>query len=206
MMKAVVFDIDGTMLDTREAILGTYAALLRELEPGARELPDLEFTLGIPTPAALERLGIADVVAAERRWLELYCGSFAQSNRLFDGIEEVVRGLRGRGLRLGIVTSKDRVEYAHDFVPLGLEEYFDVVVCVDDVERPKPDPEPMLKFLELSGMGAGETLYLGDTILDMACARGAGVKFALAGWGCHRPEGIEADLWLEDPREVLALI
>lgn len=79
-------------------------------------------------------------------------------------------------------------------------------ICADDTERHKPHPEPLLKFLEVSGAKAESSIYIGDAIYDYECAREAGVDFGLALWGCRQPDTIPAKYQFEHPRDVLALL
>jgi phosphoglycolate phosphatase-like HAD superfamily hydrolase len=105
-----------------------------------------------------------------------------------------------------IVTSKTKEEFLNDFVPFGLINYFKLVVCADDTEKHKPNPEPILKFIELSGADKSKTIYIGDTKYDMDCAFGAGIDFALALWGAKSSIGINANYIFENPKQILELI
>lgn len=106
----------------------------------------------------------------------------------------------------GVVTSKTKKEFQDDFVPFGLTPYLPYVICADDTERHKPHPEPILKFLELSGAKAETSIYIGDTIYDYECARDAGVDFGLALWGCNQPDAIPAKYKFKNPEEIVNLL
>lgn len=205
MIQSVVFDIDGTLLDTEHADLEASRDTLRELGHEVPSAAELRYTLGIPGHVALRQMGIGDIEEGGRLWhkhFEKYTGTI----RLFDGVETVVKELKSRRYALGIITSKTRAEYEHDFVPFGLDGYFDVVICSDDTLHPKPAPDPMLKYLELSGAKAAETLYIGDSTYDRECAAAAGVAFGLAVWGAHSVENRLADYYFNAPREIPYLL
>nr|WP_243429334.1 HAD-IA family hydrolase [Defluviitalea raffinosedens] len=105
-----------------------------------------------------------------------------------------------------IVTSKTKEEFVNDFLPLRLNDYFKFVVCSDDTEKHKPNPDPILHFLKQSGADQSKSLYIGDTKYDMECALGAGVDFALALWGAKSSTGIDANYILEHPKQILELL
>ncbi len=144
MIKSIVFDIDGTILDTERAILKSFRDTLRQLKPELAELPDMTFVLGIPTGDSLKQLGISDIEHAEQIWMDFYINRHSRENTLFDGIEPVLNGLKAQGFKLGIVTSKNRIEYNNDFTPLGLDHYFNAVICAEDILGTKPNPALML--------------------------------------------------------------
>ncbi len=191
----IVFDLDGTLIDTERAILPSLRDTLEELTGRHYEEQELTFALGITGADALERLGVADVLAALTLWNEKMRG-YEDAVSLFGGVAEVLEKLRERGLALGIVTSKTREEFAHDFNRFGIGGYFQTVVCAEDTPEHKPNPAPLLKYMELSGVPRERVLYVGDSIYDSQCAHAAGVDFALALWGTHDP-AIPAEHWIQ---------
>ena len=198
-----VFDIDGTLLDTEQAILHSLRDVIRQTQ--GREVPpqDLRFALGITGEDALRQLSFGDPAAAQRSW-DHCMAAYRQTIRLFEGIPPLLAELARRGCTAGIVTSKTREEWEQDFVPFGIAAHFSTVVCADDTRRHKPEAEPLLRYLELAGITAGEALYIGDSIYDSRCAANAGVDFALAGWGAHRTD-IPAAYRLARPQDLLRL-
>lgn len=123
---------------------------------------------------------------------------------LFVGVAEALAKLREQRLALGIVTSKTREEFAHDFNRFGIGGYFQTVVCAEDTAEHKPTPAPLLKYMELSGAHRERVLYVGDSIYDSQCAHSAGVDFALALWGTHDP-AIPAQHRIQMPGHLLSL-
>ncbi len=110
--------------------------------------------------------------------------------------------LKRRGLNLGIATSRTEREFRDEAEPkLPFTQGFGPIVLADHTKRHKPHPDPLLKYMELSGAAPNEVLYLGDTAADAGCAQGAGVDFALAGWGSH--ETVPAKYRLAQPRDLL---
>ena len=104
--------------------------------------------------------------------------------------------------KLGIVTSKTKAEFDEEVTHFGLNKYFGVIICADDTKKHKPNPEPLLKYMELANAKPEETLYIGDSIYDMQCAKSSGVDFAFAKWG-NRRQNIEAKYALLNPLDLL---
>lgn len=206
MVKIVIFDVDGTMIDTKEAVLKSYQYAI--FEEFGRQFTDAEqiMVYGIPTLQALERLGVHDIDRASKLYYESLFKAFADGVRLFDGIIPVLEELRKRNIVCGIVTSRDRREVDNDMTLSTLLKYFDFVICAEDTEKHKPDAEPINKLLGLAGVDASKALYLGDTVYDYMCAKNAGVKFALASWGAMPDENIKEDYTLEKPEDLLVLV
>ena len=203
--NCIIFDIDGTILDTEVAILSSLQKLLFEELNKYFSFEQLRFALGIPGEVTLSKLGITNLIESNQKW-NRYFKDYLYHIKVFDGIEDTLNKLNEIGNSIGIVTSKTKSEYLDDFVPFGLANYFSIVVCADDTEKHKPDPEPILKFIERSRADKSKTIYIGDTKYDMECAFNAGVDFALALWGAKSSIGINANYILEDPKQILELI
>lgn len=202
--KNIVFDIDGTLIDTEQPILSSLQKVLLRYQNKMVKLEDLRFALGIPGEDTLNKLGVEDLEDALSLWDKFY-QQYIPQIRPFRGIEPVLKALKAQPLGLGIITSKTKREYQGDFCQLGLTHYFDLTIYAEDTITHKPDPEPMLRYLEWAKVHPSEVLYVGDSIYDMQCAQGAGVDSALALWGCHNPQSIQAKYYLQSPRDLLAL-
>lgn len=190
--KEIVFDIDGTLLDTEYGILHSLQDTVRHFTGRIPELRDLTFALGIPGKDALIRLGIENVDDALAYWEQLL-KTYHETVRIFDGIEVLLHNLTVDGFRLGIVTSKTREEYKADLARFGLDRYFTTIVCADDTENHKPNPDPLLKYMEKANCSETDILYIGDSIYDRQCAQAANCAFALALWGAKkRMAGVRA--------------
>ncbi len=197
----IIFDIDGTLIDTEKAQLCSLQDTIFEMTGERPALDDLKFSFGIPGDATFRKLGITDI---DRAWEIMYerIDQYYDSIILFPGIEKLIRELHQRGYSLGIITSRNRKEFSEDFPRFGLADYFGTVVCAGDSAESKPQPGPMLKYLETAGVPASEALYIGDTIYDWQCADGAGVDFGLALWGHNQARHIGATWFFSDPYQV----
>lgn len=205
MYNCIIFDIDGTILDTEIAVLSSLQKLLFEELNKNFSFEDLRFALGIPGEVTLNKLGITNLLESNEKW-NRYFKEYFHSIKVFDHIKDTLIELEEMGVLIGIVTSKTKEEFINDFVPFGLTNFFKLVVCADDTEKHKPNPDPILKFMELSGADKSKTIYVGDTIYDMECAVDADIDFALALWGAKSSTGINANYILENPKQILEII
>lgn len=202
--KHIVFDVDGTLVDTEYAVLHSLQDTLRILS--GKEIPcaELEFALGITGIDALKILEIPNISHAIGLW-EKILRNYIDANKIFEGIAELLENLRKLDYKMGIVTSRTREEFTHEFCRLGISQYFTTIVCADDTQEHKPNAAPLLKYVQLSEIDYGEVLYIGDSEYDSKCAENAGIDFALAVWGSHGRR-IKADYFLERPADLLSVM
>lgn len=202
--KHIVFDIDGTLIDTEYAILHSLQETIRALS--GREIPcsELKFALGITGTDALEKLEIKDISYAIELWNKNMC-KYTDTMKVFDGITGLLKKLLSLDYEIGIVTSKTREEFAHDFCLSEISHYFKTIICADDTQEHKPNAAPLLKYMELAKTDHSKVLYIGDSKYDSKCAENAGIDFALAVWGSHSNH-IKADYFLERPADLLSAI
>ncbi len=204
MYNYLLFDIDGTIIDTERAVISSLQKLLKVEKGIDYPANELSFVLGIPGSVALKQLNIANPEEAGRKWNE-YMKEFYSDIRVFPDLEEIIKQLHSLKIKTGIVTSKTKQELIDDFDPFGLHIYFDHIICADDTSKHKPDAEPIAKCLEMGKASPSETIYIGDTIYDMQCAQNAGVDFALALWGA-KDSTLHPKIKLTQPKEILDLI
>lgn len=205
MYNYIIFDIDGTLLDTEIAVLSSLQKLVLEELDKNLSFDELRFALGIPGEVTLNKLGITNILECNVKW-NRYLKEYFHHVKVFDDIKDTLIKLNKIGISTGIVTSKTKGEFLNDFVPFKLNNYFKLVVCADDTEKHKPNPDPILKFIELSGADKSKTIYIGDTKYDMDCAFAANIDFALALWGAKSSIGINANYILKNPKQILELI
>jgi pyrophosphatase PpaX len=125
------------------------------------------------------------------------------------GVRDMLAMLRGRGYVLGVVTSKARNGARRELAQFGLTDLLDVAVFLEDTERHKPEPDPLLEAARRGGFEPGRALYVGDSIHDIAAGRAAGMKTAGALWGPFDRRDLEAagpDVLVEAPQDLLGLL
>lgn len=201
-VKHIIFDIDGTLIDTRYAALKSLQDTLYEMKGKRHDIEDLAFAFGIPGAVTLQQLGVEDVELGNKLWNK-HMHQYKQQMKCFDGIRDLLDSLCAEGYELGIITSKTTQEYIDDFLPFGLEGYFDLALCVEDCPRPKPYAEPILEYIKRKHCQPEECIYIGDAIYDSQCAANAGIKFGLALWGKTDKQHIDADFVFEKPEDLL---
>ncbi len=204
MYDTVIFDVDGTIIDSSRVVFESLRLFLADAGRPAMSDAELHFALGLPSAVTLGRLGFGNVPEALAQWEKRF-RELSHLGGVFPGIPETLAELRVRGTKLALVTSKNRDELRHDFEPLGLGRFFEVVVCSEDTERPKPYPDPLVRAMTVLASAPASTLYVGDTIYDQQCAVGSGARFGLAAWGAVNFEG-RPDHRLEAPRDILGLV
>lgn len=188
------------MIDTEYALLHSLRDILKEEYDRNYKIEELEFALGITGEAAIVQLEISNIKYAIELWNDKL-NKYKETVCVFNGIEELLKQL-SLNYKLGIVTSKTKEEFEEEVVHFGLNKYFGIIICADDTKKHKPNPEPLLKYMELANAKNNETIYIGDSIYDMQCAKASNVDFVFAKWGNKR-QNIEAKYTLNQPLELL---
>ncbi len=209
-LTTVLFDLDGTLIDSIRLILDSYHHTLSAHGIPARS--DDDWLRGIGTPLRVQFAewaqspGIDAMIATYRDYNLAHHDARVLP---YPGIVDMVREVRQAGFRTGLVTSKNRTGALRGLRLCGLDEAMDVLVGADDVEHPKPHPEPVLKALSELDQPPDAAMYVGDSIHDMESGRAAGVRTAAVLWGpfgrAHL-EGSHPDFWLERPEELGVLV
>lgn len=201
----IAFDLDGTLIDTNGPYLRAVQRRLQEELGFHKELWELSSILGVPGRIALAELGFPDVESAHEV-IGRYFYEYAGEIRAFEGIEETLSALQGKGIRLGLVTSKGRARLEREFFPLPVSRYFPDIVCAEDTALHKPEPAPMLCYLSRTGADPARTLYVGDSPNDLAMCRAAGVGCVLVTWGSFQRDRDPSVRYLSHPRELSTLL
>jgi pyrophosphatase PpaX len=182
--KTILFDLDGTLLDTNELIISSFLHTLRIFFPEksvAREeiIMQLGGTLTDMLSKHAEEDKINDMIEVYR---EFNIRTHDEMVTAFPNVLEVIKELHEQGVTMGIVTTKQRntVEMGLDLC--GLTPYMSSVVTIQDVENPKPHPEPVLKGMAELGALPETTLMVGDSSYDIDAAHRAGVDSAGVAW------------------------
>lgn len=208
-MRAVLFDLDGTLLDSFALITAAFRNACRQVL--GRELTDWEVMdrWGQPLQARFQALAPGRVAELTSVYSAFYDAAFRALVRPFPGVEDLLRRLRARGVGLGIVTSKRRRSTLRDLEAFGLLGYFAAIVTSEDVTRVKPAAEPVLRALAVLEADAAGSWLVGDGRLDILAGRAAGVRTIAALWGTREREALLAaapDYVAASPEEVAALL
>lgn len=178
----VVFDLDGTLIDSAPQIQQAVNLALAELDLAPLDLPRVTSFIGNGLPVLAQRAhGAAGVAESETdfeaRILTHYNRISAETGRLFPGVRDALDQLRGDGARIGLCTNKPGDATVAVLKLLDLATTFEAVAGGDSLPQRKPDPAPL--FHVLGQLGSGPAVYVGDSEVDAETAKRAGVPFAL---------------------------
>ncbi len=194
-IRTILFDLDGTLLDTYEMILVSMRYTINEVE--GKNHTDEELMAGVGTPLYDQMLDFTngDTVRAE----ELVTIYRAYNDAIHDervgafpGTREALEKLADAGYRMGVVTSKRHWLAERGLEKTGIASFFDILIGADDWPDSKPKPGPILHACELLDCSPEECVYIGDSPFDMQAANAAGCTSVAALWGMFPAETLVA--------------
>jgi pyrophosphatase PpaX len=182
--RAVLFDLDGTLVDSIPLIV---ASMQHAFEGHPRPPPVAEWTalVGTPLDAMIRRWAVdeGDVARLKERYKAHQWANHDVMVRAFPGVREMLATLQGRGVRMAVVTSKLEPSARRSLDFLHLAGHFDLVVGLEATERHKPDPAPVHHALDALGSRPGEAAFVGDSPHDVEAGNAAGVATVATLWG-----------------------
>lgn len=205
---AALFDVDGTLLDSTEFVLGAFAETLRRHGGETRSFPALATFVGPPLTECYQRLapGLDPslLCATHRAWQREHLHLV----KPYPHAGKVLQTLRENGVRLAAVTARSKVSSVDSLRHAGLSDWLDLIISAEDAPRTKPHPDPLLLALERLGATPATAVMVGDTAADIEAGRAAGMRTIGAEYGffgaalaTSRP-----DWMVRDIREVVPLI
>ena len=213
-IDTVLFDFDGTVMDTNKVVMMSWQHTFRTLRNREEDPNILVKTFGEPLELTMKKF-FPDVPIDEA--LEVYRSfhrdNFGELITLFPGMKELLHEVRNRGFKTGLVTSR-----LYSTTMQGLEKYeiknlFDAVLTADDTDKHKPDPAPVNITLAKLDSSPEKSILLGDTMFDLLCAKNAGVQSVLVSWSLALRGKTKEDLGeaapdyiLRAPKDLLEII
>lgn len=217
-IAAVLFDLDGTLIDTAPDFIRIVRKLCAEdgiPEPSAAQIRS-QVSEGARAMVRLihPELPLADpaLLTYRQRFLDEYAQQIAVDTVLFEGMAALLDSLEQRHIAWGIVTNKPRYLSERLLIALGLQQRCAVLVCPEDVQHAKPDPEPMFLAANQLGIATDQIIYVGDHPRDIDAGRAAQMPTILAAYGYLPPERAhdlndwQADHVVADVAELQALL
>ncbi len=208
-MKTVLFDLDGTIINTNPLIIASFKHTLENYYPGKYTEEDIISFIGEPLETSFQRV---DEKRAQEM-VEMYRKHNAEMHdelvEQYDNIETTLQELTDKGIKCGIVSTKTRVMVLRGLKLMKLDHFFDVVVTIDDVQFPKPNPEPLQLAMKALHAEPSQTMMVGDSISDIQAAQNAGVVSVGVSWsikGRAALESAEPDYIIDDMGELLDII
>jgi len=181
-MKALLFDFDGTLLNTNDLIIQTFMHVLEERFPGQYSPKDCMNFIGPSLKETFEQITpdeVDEMIEKYRQW------NHANHDKLvaeYDAVVPTLEVLKEQGIRLAIVSTKKRDTIEKGLELMGAKHLFEFWVGVDDVKNVKPDPEPVLLAIEKLGVNKEDVMMIGDNYHDIEAGKKAGVKSAGVAW------------------------
>jgi len=185
--KAVIFDWDGTVMDSTASIAGAIQAACVDMELPVPSTEEANWVIGLSLPAALRRC--APTLPEDRipMFIDRYRHHFFRFDQqldLFDGILPLLEDLRARDIRLGVATGKTRLGLDRVLTAKQLTTHFDYTRCADE-SRGKPHPAMLFDIMERLDLDPRDVIMVGDTTHDIQMAASAGVDSMAVTYGAH---------------------
>ena len=205
--KAMLFDYDGTLIDTNQLIVDSWNHMYRKHFGGTLTGDDVKWTFGMLLKTAIDeqmkRMGhsgydLDEIVESYREYQRLPQTTPAPP---FPGMPEVVRELKERGVLLGIVTSRAQETLMKGLAKFGLTDCFSFIVCAETTQIHKPRPEPALICCKGLGVMPEDALMIGDSVFDLQCGNAAGCDSAFVTWSFSTTR--ETALKVGDPTYII---
>ena len=208
-MKALLFDFDGTLLNTNELIIQTFMHVLNDKFPGQYSPQDCINFIGPSLKETFEQIApneVDEMIAKYRQWNHAYHDHYVKE---FDGVNETLEELKKQGHKLAIVSTKKRDTIERGLQFMKAEHYFDFWIGLEDVRKVKPDPEPVLLALERLKMPKEKALMIGDNYHDILAGKNAGIKTAGVAWSIKGEEYLrqfQPDYMLHHISDLLTIV
>ena len=210
MVRLLVFDWDGTLMDSAERIIACVRAAATDLELEAPDDATIRNIIGLGLREAVSTLfPDFDVIGVEKvseRYRHHYLIQDKTPSQLFPGAKEVIENLLAKEFLLAIATGKGRRGLDKVLAETGLSDHFHATRCADETFS-KPNPKMLLQIMDELGVAADETLMIGDTEYDLQMASNARARSLAVSYGAHEPQRLKQlspEGCLTDIRELIA--
>jgi pyrophosphatase PpaX len=209
MIKGIIFDMDGTLIDTNALVIECIQEAVKEFlgyHPSVEEFVEI---IGKPLSVQMGFFSGEKTIEMVEYYRKIYHERRDKKTYLFSGVAELLEKLDEIGMLMAIVSNKGSHGIHHALEKFNLEKYFDPVISVTDVIHKKPDPEGAYKTLQKWGFKSEETLFIGDSSNDVLCANQAGIPAVLVGWTIlpeHQFTNLKIDYRVEHIEEIFELI
>jgi HAD superfamily hydrolase (TIGR01549 family) len=204
---AVVFDLDGTLLDTMTLAPTAYADTIRDLGGPAVSPGEVVAAWNIGSTAVLLAYFLGrSIVADDIECFYRHFEAAVEAARPFPGVMDMVDTLSRAGYRLGVFTSATRRATTLMLAAAGLDTFFPTVICGDEIGQPKPAPHGLRLACQYLGVTVAETTYVGDAEVDLRCAEAAGTVAIQACWHTRTTKVTAQHAVAEAPSDIVRLV
>lgn len=179
MIKAVLFDFDGTLINTNELIIKCFKYVYKEYLNLEVTTENICKYFGEPLLTTMKRYDEARAEELTNYYKEYNAKIHDEMVVGFEGVRETLVSLRKMGIKVGVVTSKRKEMTLRGLKLINIEDTIDVVITPEDTKLHKPNPEPLLAGCDILKISPSEVLYVGDTSFDLKCSKAAKTKSGL---------------------------
>lgn len=185
MKKAIIFDMDGTLVDSSVTIVNAINHVRNHLKLANMEKELILEKVNDPhlNPAEFFYEVPAFTKEHEKCFSDYYTQNHEKELQLYDGIEELLKNLKERGYLLAVATNAYRGSTLESLSHLKVLEYFDSIACYDDVNKGKPSPDMLEKNLKDLNVSVEESLFIGDSERDLLAAEALNMDYLMVNWG-----------------------
>ncbi|MFC0525484.1 pyrophosphatase PpaX [Pontibacillus salicampi] len=209
-IRTLLFDLDGTLINTNELIIASFLHTTNQYAPGKYEREDILQFIGPPLEESLRKINdkadVEEMINTYRTHNHEHHDELVEA---YDGVVETLDKLKEAGFKLGIVTTKMRQTVDMGLALTKIADHFDTIVTLDDVTHAKPDPEPVQMAMAHLGAAPEETIMVGDNTHDIESGQNAGTKTAGVAWtikGRQVLEDLHPDYMLEHMSDILKIV
>ena len=181
-IRAVLFDFDGTLVDTNQIVFDSWQEVFRTVEGAERPAEVIYSTYGEPLFETMEHFFGEKTEMCIKIYRDYQSAIYLDTVKLYPGMEALIARLKRKGYKLAVVTSRLKKSTIEILDKYALTDSFDAVITCDDTDKHKPDPEPALAALEKLGTAPAQAIMVGDSRYDVGCGKNAGIKTVLMNW------------------------
>lgn len=198
-IKNLIFDLDGTLIDSSEGVIEATNYGLRSIGEKERSGPEIRKYIGYPLEDMFHAFSVGSYSEFWKHFQEKAKETVVASTVPLDGVDEVIRELSKRGYKMAIGTTKIRIHIEKILRKHNWQDIFHFYAGADDVVKVKPNPEVFIKLLKKMSGNSNDTVVIGDTANDVFAARGA----SLPVMAVHSPFGMDGDLEASRPDMII---
>lgn len=188
--STAVFDLDGTLADTIHLIVESYQHAFRTILGHEEDPTVIRSWIGRPLIGAFRDHSPEHADELYATYLQWNADNTERLIRGYDGVREVLADLGAAGVHVGVATSKRRESAQQAMDILGLSEHVEVLVAMEDTDKHKPDPTPLLLALERMGRSSNGAVYVGDAVVDVLAGKAAGMDTVAVTWGAGEADAL----------------
>ncbi|MBB6445104.1 pyrophosphatase PpaX [Bacillus benzoevorans] len=208
-ITTLLFDLDGTLIDTNELIIQSFLHALDKYYPNQYKREDVIHFMGPPLEETFSKVDAERMELLRQTYLDFNKTQHDHYVKEFTGVYDAIEKLHKAGYKMGIVTTKRNVIVQMGLRLTGLTPFFETVVTFDDVTKVKPDPEGVNKALTFFGVSPDEAIMVGDNYHDIEAGKNAGTKTAGVAWSLKGKEFLqrwEPDYMLDTMDDLLRIL